>query len=96
MRGWWSERPPVRTDHADVLCTAYLKPGRALLAVASWALEPVEVRLTLDREALGLGDGPIHWGAAASEGFQEEARFSDGEPVRVAPGRGWLLEAELG
>ena len=96
MRGWWSERPPVRTDHADVLCTAYLKPGRALLAVASWALEPVEVRLTLDREALGLGDEPIAWCATASEGFQEEARFSDGEPIRVAPGRGWLLEAELG
>jgi hypothetical protein len=96
MRGWWTDRPPVRTDRGDVLCTAYLKPGRALLAVASWAPEPAEVRLTLDRAVLGLGDGPIAWRAAASEGFQEAARFTGGEPIPVAPGRGWLLEAEPG
>ncbi|ATL32425.1 glycoside hydrolase domain-containing protein [Streptomyces formicae] len=85
LTGWWAGEPPVRTGHADVLASTWRGPGGTATALASWAPEPVDVVLT-------AADGrPVEAHAPAIEGFQEERRFPAGEPVPVAPGRGWLL-----
>ena len=43
MIGYWDQACPVRTGRKDVLATAYVKPGKTLVALASWAAEPVDV-----------------------------------------------------
>jgi len=92
MIGWWSPTAPVRTGRADVLATSYLRPGRALVAVASWATDTVSVRLAIDWHAIGIPASAARVSARAVEGFQPALELGAGEPLRIAPGKGWLLE----
>ncbi|MGY0020256.1 glycoside hydrolase domain-containing protein [Streptomyces sp. YJ-C3] len=88
MTGWWAGDPAVRTGHDDVLATTWRSgDGHTTVALASWATEPVECRITLDGRA-------VEAHAPAVEGFQEASSYPAGGPVRVAPGRGLLLRLE--
>jgi hypothetical protein len=91
MIGWWVDDRPVKTDREDVLATVYAKPGRALVALASWADSDEEVVLHVDWRALGIDPARASVAATAIDGFQPSARFEVGQPLRVAKGRGWLL-----
>ncbi|MCS6859162.1 MAG: DUF6067 family protein [Abditibacteriales bacterium] len=69
MLGYWSPRCPVRTDREDVLATVYRKPGKALIALAHFALErsrqEAKVRPTAKPPTIDgqLGEG--EWNQAA-------------------------------
>ncbi|HYN01777.1 MAG TPA: glycoside hydrolase domain-containing protein [Vicinamibacteria bacterium] len=91
MRGWWVPDTPVRTDRPGVLATTYVKAGKALVAVASWEKEPVDVALAIDWRALGLDPSRARLTAPAIEGFQPQASFAPTDHIRIDPGRGWLL-----
>jgi hypothetical protein len=91
MEGWWVPDPPVRTNRTGVLATTYVKPGRALVAIASWEKEAVEVSLAIDGKALDLDLSRARLTAPAIEGFQPAASFAPADRIRVEPGRGWLL-----
>jgi hypothetical protein len=91
MRGFWLKDAPARTDRPGVLATAYVKPGKALVALASWEEEPVDVALSIDWAALGIDSRRARIEAPAIADFQEAASFSPGDRVRVEPGKGWLL-----
>jgi hypothetical protein len=84
--------PPVTTDRSDVLVTTYAGNGKALLSVASWAPDTVSVNLKVDWKALGLDSSRATITAPAIDSFQGARSFKPGEPVPVAPARGWLLE----
>jgi hypothetical protein len=81
----------VRTDHDDVLATAYLKPGKALIALASWAKEKTEVRLQIDWQALGLDVNKAQLVAPDVKDFQPARRWRPEESISVEPLRGWLI-----
>jgi len=96
MLGWWADACPVRTGRKDVLATVYLKreqatKPRALIALASWAPEPADVRLAIDWKALGLDPKTAVLRAPAIDRFQPAVEFRPAEAVRVEPGKGWLL-----
>ncbi|MBI5832338.1 MAG: hypothetical protein HZB16_08545 [Armatimonadetes bacterium] len=86
MVGYWSPNCPVRTGRDDVLATVYQGRDKAVIALASWATEPVEVGLAItDRPA------DVAFQAPAIEGFQPASAWVARESVRLEPGRGWLL-----
>ena len=91
MIGYWQPDCPVKSDSKDVLVTAYQKEGKTLLAVASWAKESVQVRLSCDWKVLGIaeGEGILH--APAIEGLQEDKTLSVNDPITLEPGKGVLL-----
>jgi hypothetical protein len=89
--GYWDPACPVRTGRKDVLATAYVKKGKTLVALASWASEPADVKLTVDWQALGLDPAKASFYAPAVPGFQMAALFKPNEKIPVAPTRGWLL-----
>ena len=92
MIGWWAGTSPVKTGTTDVLATAYVrKRTGALVALASWAKAPVDVRLAVDWKALGLDPRKAAITAPAIDKFQEAASFKPGDPIRVEPGKGLLL-----
>jgi hypothetical protein len=91
MVGYWDKACPVKTGRPDVLATAYLKPGKTLVSLASWAPEPVDSRLTIDWRRLGLDPRKTSMYAPAIEHIQPAALFRPTDPVPVAPSRGWLL-----
>jgi len=94
MIGYWASECPVRTDSASVLATVYRKPKKALVAVASWAAQKVNCRLTIDFTKLGLDPAKARLRAPAVSGFQPLATFVPSEPIPIDPGRGWLLILE--
>jgi hypothetical protein len=92
MLGYWVPDHPVTTGRDDVLATAYVKNGATLVALASWAEEPVTVRLAIDWNALGIDPVSANITAPAVEALQERRTFEVGEGIPVEPGKGWLLE----
>jgi hypothetical protein len=94
MIGYWDKTCPVRTGRDDVLATAYVRSGQTLLALASWAKEPVECQLAIDWQALGLDPARACLRAPAMNGFQPPAFFRPTESIPVYPARGWLLLIE--
>jgi hypothetical protein len=86
----------VKTGRADVLATSYVGEGKTVVALASWAKEPVDVDLAVDWTALGLDSKTARLHAPAIEKFQEETTFVLGRPIRVEPGKGWLIVVERG
>lgn len=98
MVGWWVEANPVRTGREDVLATVFVRraeAGTLLIALASWAGEPVDVRLAIDWKKLGLDPKSAKLVAPAIDKFQEPAEFKPGDTVRVEPGKGLLLVLHL-
>jgi hypothetical protein len=91
MIGYWDPACPVKTDCADVLATAYVRQGKTLVSLASWAANPVTPRLSIDCAALGLDPAKVHLYAPYVAGFQPESLFKPQDPIPVVPGRGWLL-----
>ncbi len=94
MFGFWSENCPVKTDDPNVLATAYVKEGKALISLASWAKDTVNCSLSIDWKGLGLDTARVMIQAPAVVNFQEAHTFKIGEPIRVPPGKGWLLEVQ--
>ena len=93
MIGWWDEACPVRTGRADVLATVYRKPGRVLIAIASWSAKDEQIRLEIDWAALGLRPATVRARAAAIEGFQDAAEIDLAAQVSIPGNRGLLIEA---
>ncbi len=91
MTGYWQPGCPVSTDNPEVKATTYQKPGRMMIALASWAPTAVAVRLEIDWSALGIQPAKAVLHAPASEGFQRATQWRPGDPITVAPGRGWLV-----
>jgi hypothetical protein len=94
MIGYWDRACPVKTDNKDVLATAYMRKGKTLISIASWAMEPVEVHLSFDWKALGLDPMKARLTAPEVPAFQPAAGFSVSDPIPVEPGKGWLLVVE--
>jgi hypothetical protein len=91
MVGFWVDARPVKADRPDVLATSYVRDGRAMVAIASWATDAVDVRLAIDWAALGLDPAKASIAAPAIENFQPARTFAAGEAIPVEPGKGWLL-----
>jgi hypothetical protein len=91
MIGYWSPNCPVKTGNKDVLATVYSKKGKALVSIASWAKEPVRVKLGIDWKELGLDPRKTDLTAPAIPGFQEANGFQWSGDIPVEPGKGWLL-----
>lgn len=92
MYGWWMDNPPVTTGRPDVLATAYVKDGKTLIALASWAPDTANVTLTLDWKRLGVKQSGAILATHPIDRFQDAAMFRLGDAIPVAPGKGWLLE----
>jgi len=91
MIGYWTGSCPVKTDHPDVLATAYVKKDKVLVSLASWSGQAVRTKLTVDWKALGLNPSKAALYAPPIPAFQPGALFKPTDEIPVHPGRGWLL-----
>lgn len=91
MLGYWVPYCPVKTDRADVKATVYRNENKALVSIASWAEKSVNVKLSIDWEALGIDANEATISAPAVKDFQDQVSFRVGDDIPVEPGKGWLL-----
>ncbi|HTJ12828.1 MAG TPA: glycoside hydrolase domain-containing protein [Dinghuibacter sp.] len=91
MIGYWSGHCPVSTGREDVLATVFKKPGKTLVALASWATADTAVMLNIDWRALGINVKKARLLAPAITGFQVGREFKPGRAIPVAKDKGLLL-----
>ena len=89
MLGYWLEDAAVATDNPRILATTYVRSDGVMIALASWSGRDETVRLTVDRDALGIGSD---WRAVAPavEGLQSASEV-DLSAVRVLSNQGLFV-----
>jgi hypothetical protein len=92
--GWWDPACPVKATHPQVKASVFRKQGSTLIALASWAKEPVTVKLEVDWPALGIDPATATLRAPACDQFQPETTFAPGDEIPLEPNKGWLLIAK--
>ncbi len=92
--GYWDSRSPARTDHPDVPVTVYQRPGKSLIALASWAGKDISVTLTVDWAALGLDPAKVTLRAPKLDRMQEAAEFAPDDSLPIPHEAGLILIAE--
>ena len=91
MIGYWSDNCPVKTNNEKVIATVYKKKGTALIAIASWADEDVNVQLQIDWAKLGIDPANVSVVAPEAKNFQQGKTFGVTDSIPVEKGKGWLL-----
>ncbi|PWS26984.1 hypothetical protein DHW03_13270 [Pedobacter yonginense] len=94
MIGYWSDNSPAKTDNPKILATVYKKPGKALIAIASWAENDTVVNLTLDWNKLGLDASKAKISVPAIEKFQAAQNYMGSEGISIEKGKGLILIIE--
>lgn len=92
--GWWDPACPVGGDQPQVKISVYRKPGKTMIALASWAGRKTNVKLAIDWQALGLDPKKTTLWAPEAKGFQPERVFAADAAIPVEAGRGWILIAD--
>ncbi|NLX14105.1 MAG: hypothetical protein GXY44_10700 [Phycisphaerales bacterium] len=81
----------MKTNHGEVPATVYRKKGRTLFSLASWAAEPVAIRLNIDRQSLLLDPRKSVLHLPAVDSFQDEATYRLDDSIPVPPGKSYLI-----
>ncbi len=91
MVGYWSPYCPVKTNHKDILATAYVKNGKTLVSIASWAKEKVNCILKINWNYIRINPEKAVISAPFIKDFQSQAIFKPDDEIPVQSGKGWLL-----
>lgn len=91
MIGYWVSNPPVKTGNENIVATTYLKPGKALISIASWSSSDTSVHLEIDWKKLDINPQKATISAPFVENFQKAHQFKTGEAIPVEKNKGWLL-----
>ena len=91
MIGYWVNDNPVKTTNNKVLATVYKKNGAALISIASWADDNVDVQLKIDWKKLGIDPARATITAPDIKNFQTGKIFSVNDKIPVDKNKGWLL-----
>ncbi|PSL45571.1 hypothetical protein CLV51_104277 [Chitinophaga niastensis] len=91
MIGYWEKKCPVKTSHPGIYATIYQKESKTLIAVASWAEQPIKFSFQFDWKALGIDPEKAILIAPEIKNFQHYTIFKPGDSIPVEPKKGWLL-----
>lgn len=91
MIGYWSKNCPVKTTSQKVLATVYKKQKNALVSVASWAPENINIQLQIDWNKLGIDSSKATITAPEVKNFQHAGMFKPGDQLTIEKGKGLLL-----
>lgn len=94
MMGYWVSYNPIKTNADDVLATSYIKKGKVMIALASWASADKKIRLQIDWKKLGINPKTAKLKATAIEGFQTAQTFNPTDEILIPKGKGYLLVLE--
>ena len=94
MVGYWNPACPIRTNADGIYATVYKKPGKALIALASWKASAADIVLSVDYAALGLCPESVTMRVPEVAGFQSAQSFSAHETIRLEPGHGLMILIE--
>jgi len=91
MIGYWVDNNPIKTNNKDVIATIYKKNDSVLIALASWANDTVDVKLSIDWKALKINPDKSQIWAPEIKDFQPLFSIKPDEIITVPKGKGFLL-----
>ena len=91
MIGYWVKNNPVKTNDPEILATVYKKGKQAMVAIASWATNDKDIKLSIDWKSLQINPAKATITAPAIKNFQPARSFSLDDKLPVENGKGWLL-----
>lgn len=94
MMGYWVSYNPVKTGRSDILATSFVKDGKVMIAIASWAKKDSEVKLQIDWEKLGIDPDKAKLTAPAIKGFQEGFTLSAKDKIKIPKDKGYIFILE--
>ena len=94
MIGYWVTYNPVKTGRDDILATTFVRDGKTMIAIASWAKEDADVKLKIDYKKLGINPKKAMLTAPAIEDFQQAFTAKPDDTLKVPAGKGFLLILE--
>lgn len=94
MMGYWVSYNPIKTGRNDILATTFVKEGKVMIAIASWADKDSDVTLQIDWSKLGIDPSRAKLTAPAIKGFQEDFVLSPKDKIRVPKDKGYLFILE--
>jgi len=92
IKGYWLEKPPVITNHEKIIATAYLKPEKILIAIASWSDKDENVRLDFDWNQFGFKSGRLF--SPEVDKLQPYEEFNLEGPITIPQNMGLFLVLE--
>ena len=94
MIGWWDELSAVAASDEEVKATAFVRKGRALVAVGNFSAEEKTVTLSFNWKRLGLRANKIRARMPAVENFQPEKAYDPSAPLTIPAKKGFLIWLE--
>lgn len=94
MMGYWVSYNPVKTGRPDILATSFVREGKTMIALASWAKKDTDITLRIDWEQLGLNPDKAKLTAPEIAGFQEGFTLSAQDKIRIPKDKGFIFILE--
>ena len=94
MMGYWVSYNPVKTGRNDILATSFVKDGKVMIAIASWAKKDNDIKLQIDWEKLGIDADKARLTAPDIKGFQEGFSLSPKDKIKVPKDKGFIFILE--
>lgn len=91
MIGYWDKESPVKTSHANVKATVYVKGKQTLIAIGNFDDKDQNIKLSFDWKTLGLTPGNTILDAPEIKDFQQAVTFGVNDTIPVKSKQGWLL-----
>ncbi|BEG99683.1 hypothetical protein BSYN_19480 [Bacteroides sedimenti] len=91
MIGYWDKESPVKTSHANVKATVYVKGKQTLIAIGNFNDKDQNIKLSFDWKTLGLTPGNTILDAPEIKDFQQAVPFGVNDTIPVKSKQGWLL-----
>ena len=92
--GYWVSYNPVKTGRNDILATSFVKDGKVMIAIASWAKKDSDIKLQIDWEKLGIDADKARLTAPDNKGFQEGFGLSPKDKIKVPKDKGFIFILE--
>jgi len=94
MIGYWVDDSPVKINSGKIRSTVFVKDEKAMIVLASWAENDLELDLEIDLTALGYDRTSLQLSSPAMEGLQEYMEYNIHSPITVPAQSGLILVLE--
>lgn len=91
---YFDKKSPVKCAHKDIRISSYVKKGKSLIAIASWAKQDEKTTLVIDWKALGLDPSKVKAYAPAVKGMQTAQEINLNSPLTIPAYNGKLILIE--
>ncbi|MEG1635055.1 MAG: DUF6067 family protein, partial [Rikenellaceae bacterium] len=82
---------PVTTNNKEVLATTFVKDGKIMVALASWAANDVEVKLNIDWEKIGIDSSKAKLYFPQMGNIQNETTLPIGATIKISKDKGNMI-----